>query len=184
MSLLLTMGIWAHRKHKQRADFRKGIIKAHGYEYYLRYRTWNRIKDRRKYETVEAWHRRLALYGFDENGNELNKDVRKTPTKERISMTKDNSVFNTLYEYLSEQPRDVQTIRQHKWFRAYANEGNVYICNSTKSPACKISKTRVLSKAETDDIYALYKQGKSISDGQRLTFNASYWFALFSAFHM
>lgn len=182
ISLLLSLSIMAHKKQKQRAEYRKAIIKAHGYEHYLRDRTWHRIKERRKHETVAMWQKRLAIYGFNEYGKDLWGNEENTVTNELASIKDENNVFEKIYQRLCTQPGDFMTIQKHKWFFAFAANGNIYIHSSEKTPMCKINKTRILNKAKVDEVYRFYKQKKSIGATKDLTFNASYWFALFAAF--
>ena len=47
---------------------KKRMISEYGYAYYLRNKTWKRIKDKREYETDESWEKRLMLYGYTKNG--------------------------------------------------------------------------------------------------------------------
>ena len=47
---------------------KKRLIETYGYPYYLRDKTWNRIKNQKKRDSFDSWERRLAAYGFTVHG--------------------------------------------------------------------------------------------------------------------
>jgi len=47
---------------------KKHMISQYGYDYYLRDKIWEKIKNQKKKETYESWKRRLAIYGFTVQG--------------------------------------------------------------------------------------------------------------------
>ena len=183
------------REKKQSKLEKKRMINAYGYQYYLRDKTWNRVKNKKRRESFDLWRYRLALYGFTVDGYdtkynaqhfaEPNVDAFTSPEEMTIDSNAEeyemNNIWNKIVKDYKDDPRDVLTAGGRKYFYVYAEGNEVFIeSGRTHSNASKISSRRRLDKESLDVVYNKYKTGARPKNLQDDTFNSVYWLGIFS----
>ena len=183
------------RAEKARQKFeKKRIIDMYGYQYYLRDKTWNSIKNQKKRETFVLWRYRLAIYGFTINGYDtkykqqhyskplvheyrFNDEVDFYKNTENSDM---KDIWNKIVESFSKNPRDVLTFGKRKYFYVYAEKDDVYVESGREHRnASKIKVRRKLDSVNLEAIYAAYKSGSKPSETLDMTYNSVYWMGIF-----
>ena len=173
-------------KARKKAE-KKRLVDTYGYQYYMRDRTWNSIKDQKKRESFDLWQYRLALYGFTINGYDTKNNqwhysmplAREFEEKkeEKRNMTE---VWNLIADSYSKNPRDVLTYGKRKYFFVYVEENDIYIeSGRTHKNASDIKTRRKIDKSNAETIYAAYKAGSKPSELLNVTYNSVYWFGIF-----
>ena len=180
---------------------RKGyMLSKYGYEYYLRDKTWERIKNQKKKETYESWKQRLAIYGFTVQGFDIRRNEQhfgkplvheynfydQTDNADIIKTNKGDIIMNSLtweeiFESFAKNPRDVITKENGVWFYAYTEDKDIYVesgRNHTKRS--EISIRRKLDRQNFETIYNMYINNAPRSNFLDITRNSSYWFGIFS----
>ena len=179
---------------------KKCMIEEYGYDYYLRDRTWERIKNQKKNETYENWKRRLSFYGFTVQGFDIKRNeqhygkplVREldfadySDTVENLGGNTMASTltltWDTVLQSFTKDPRDVITRKEGVWFYAYGDGKDVYIEPGRNHENCsKITMRRRLDREHFDQIYDMYRNGTPRATVCAFTQNSSYWFGIFSA---
>ena len=173
---------------------KKRMISEYGYAYYLRNKTWKRIKDKREYETDESWEKRLMLYGYTKNGlhiktgeqHELGTDNEKCKLDEDKTSIR-NITWSEIVASFEKRPREVSTYplrnSASKWFHVSV-KGTELCIESGKEHTCvsKIKGTRKLNSDELEDMLELYTRrmnGESISaKATRKSINQAYWYGI------
>lgn len=189
-------------KYRQKFE-KKRIIEQFGYNYYLRDKLWNKIKDQKPKENYQQWVKRLSIYGFSSDGKDLktgeehyshplvhdiilnntNKIGEKMETNEL-----DESIIkwgDLLKKYLT--PKEIKTCPLHnqkgKYFYVCSLNKSLYIYSGNTEPACCIKGKRKLNKEELSTLYHLYKKRGSLEfdyhEMINCSRNSSYWFGVF-----
>ena len=176
---------------------KKCMISTYGYDYYLRDKTWEKIKNQKKKETYEAWKRRLNIYGFTIHGY----DIRRNEVhygkplvheynfydscsnidffKKEKEKTMEKLTWTTILDSFTKSPRDVVT-KRGLWFYAYGDGKNVYVEKSRDHKiSSNISVTRTLDFCNFETIFDMFINKSPSAEIQSITRNASYWFAIF-----
>lgn len=187
------------KSEKSLKKFRKKyMISEYGYDYYLRDKTWEKIKNQKKKETYESWKRRLAIYGFTVHGFDTRRNEQHfgkpfvyqynfyDNSDDIENFKKEDNIMNTLtwekiLNSFTENPRDVLTRDGGVWFYAYGDGKNVYIEAGKNHTKCsKITMRRILDKSNFKDVFDMYLTGAPRSEVCAITQNSSYWFGIFS----
>ncbi len=174
------------------------MISDYGYEYYLRDKTWERIKNQKKRETYESWKHRLALYGFTVQGFDTRRNEQHLgkPLVREYNFYDITDSFDTLgngdnvmhnltweeiFESFDKNPRDVITQQHGVWFYTYTEGKCIYVEPGRYHTNCsKITTRRRLDSKNFETIYDMYLNNAPHSKVQSITHNASYWFGIFS----
>ena len=187
------------KSEKSLKKFRKKyMISEYGYDYYLRDKTWEKIKNQKKKETYESWKRRLAIYGFTVYGFDTRRNEQHfgKPLVHEYNfydqsasidiLVKGDNMMNNLtwegiFKSFTENPRDVITRENGVWFYAYGDGENVYVEAGKNHKKCsKITMRRRLDSKNFETIYDMYLSNAPRSKVCGITRNASYWFGIFS----
>ena len=177
---------------------KKYMISEYGYEYYLRDKTWEKIKNQKKKESYESWKKRLAIYGFTVHGFDTRRNEQHfgkplvheynfyDQTDNSDTFKKGDSIMHNLtwkeiLESFSKNPRDVITQQHGVWFYTYTEEKNIYVETGRNHTKCsKITTRRRLDSKNFETIYDMYLSNAPRSKVCGITRNASYWFGIFS----
>ena len=90
-------------------------------------------------------------------------------------------IWDMVYEYVSANPGDIQTLVKRLWFNAYAENGEVFIESaSAHAVSSRITVKRKLDKVNAGRVYELYKKGAKAKEFTDTTRNSSYWKAIFA----
>ena len=186
------------KAEKSLKKFRKKyMISEYGYEYYLRDKTWEKIKNQKKKETYEIWKKRLAIYGFTVQGFDTRRNEQhfgkplvheynffdETDSFEIINKEKlmKNLTWNEIFESYAKNPRDVITRHKGKWFYTYVDGKNIYVeTGRNHINRSKITIRRRLDSENYETIYDMYVNDVPKEEVRRITYNSSYWFGIFS----
>ena len=186
----------AERKLKKtrKKSEKKRMIAMYGYEYYLRDRTWQSIKNQKRRETFDQWRYRLALYnftidGFDTKYNQqhyakpLVHEYRFGPetNSDSIGEKKEMThIWNEILNSFSKKPRDVLTFGKRKYFYVYTEGTDVYLESGREHKnASEIKGRRQLDKNNLQVVYEQYKLGSKPSEVADVTYNSVYWMGIF-----
>ncbi len=191
----------AERRRAERSrkkSRKKYLISTYGYEYYLRDKTWEKIKNQKKKEGYEAWKRRLAIYGFTVHGLDVKRNEQHFgkplvheyvfgDETEMVEISKkgvETMKKLTLEEILksfNERPRDVITRNGGVWFYAYADDKNVYIEAGRNHTKCsRITVRRRLDIENFETVYEMYLNSTPRNEICDVTLNSSYWYGILS----
>ena len=166
------------------------IIEEHGYAYYLRHKTWNKIKSKRENESDEMWERRLKIYGFTKNGLDIKTGEHHGEINEILSEEKKmkSITWSEILNSFEMAPRDVSTapIRNSagKWFYVYVKDCKVCIESGREHDnSSNIKTVRILNPDELEDMLVLYERrrnGESVTyEAVERTVNQVYWYGIF-----
>jgi len=177
---------------------KKYLISNYGCEYYLRDKTWERIKNQKKHETYESWKKRLSLYGFTISGYDLqrNEEHFGKPLVHEYNFedsskyydfsekgdtdTMNNLTWEEILNSYTKKPRDVITLKRGLWFYVYGDGEEVYIEAGKKHcPSSKINSTRKIDKQNFEVVYKTYLSSAPRSEIADVTYNSAYWFGIF-----
>lgn len=187
------------KAEKSLKKFRKKyMISEYGYEYYLRDKTWEKIKNQKKKETYESWKKRLAICGFTVQGFDIRRNeqhfgkplvheynfydqTEKSDTLKKGENIMHNLTLKEILESFSKNPRDVQTQQNGVWFYTYTEENSIYVEAGRSHTNCsKITTRRKLDSKNFETIYDMYLNNTPRSEVLNVTLNSSYWFGIFS----
>ena len=187
------------KSEKSLKKFRKkSMISEYGYDYYLRDKIWEKIKDQKKKETYESWKRRLAIYGFTVHGFDTRRNEQhfgkplvheynfydQSASSEILAKgdnTMNNLTWEGIFKSFTENPRDVITRKNGVWFYAYGDGENVYVEAGKNHKKCsKITMRRRLDREKFEEIFDMYVNNSPLREVREITQNSSYWFGIFS----
>ena len=189
------------KSEKSLKKFRKKcMISEYGYDYYLRDKTWEKIKDQKKKETYESWKRRLAIYGFTVHGFDTRRNEQhfgkplvheynfydQTNNTDTLKINKGDTIMNTLnwgeiFDSFAKNPRDVITQANGVWFYTYTEGKDIYVeSGRNHKNRSKITTRRKLDRKNFETIYDMYLNNTPRSKILDITRNSSYWFGIFS----
>ena len=192
----------ASKEHNEKKRLRKArkkhLISTYGYDYYLRDRLWEKIKNQKKRDTYYTWKKRLLLYDFTVTGYDLKRNEQhygkpmvheydfadaayspndfQKPEERTMKLT-----LNLILQSFSQKPRDVLTCSNGVWFFVHSDGTDLYVeaAKEHKNTA-KIKGSRKLDRANFDAIYLLYANNAPRKDYQSTTFHSSYWIGIFN----
>ena len=187
------------KSEKSLKKFRKKyMISEYGYDYYLRDKTWEKIKNQKKKETYESWKRRLAIYGFTVHGFDTRKNEQhfgkplvheynfydqsaNVDILARGDNMMNNLTWEGIFKSFTDNPRDVITRKNGVWFYAYGDGENVYVEAGKNHKKCsKITMRRRLDREKFEEIFDMYVNNSPLREVREITQNSSYWFGIFS----
>lgn len=194
----------AEEKRKEKA-LKKRLVDTYGIDYYRNDKLWRKIKDQKKRETFDLWENRLRLFGFKIDGTEIKTGQRHTakplvheyrfysyqPEVRSVIHTEKNETekdemesdtWDIIYSSFEKEPRNVSTIARKKEFYVYAKDGDVWVeSGKNASNPSKITVPRNLGadREKVDELFKNYRKSVAVIKCQHITYNASYWFAIF-----
>lgn len=188
------------RAEKAQQKFRRAcLISKYGYDYYLRDRLWERIKNQKKKESYHAWKQRLEIYGFTVQGFDTQRNEQhygKPLVHEYVFgdniLIEDNQsekegsamkqlTWDEIMKSFTQNPRDVITRENGIWYYVYSEKDNVYIeSGKNHTNRSRITVRRRLDKENFEKVLAMYINNEPRIKVRDVTQNASYWFGIFS----
>lgn len=174
------------------------LISKYGYEYYLRDKLWERIKNQKKKETYYSWKQRLAIYGFTVQGFDTKRNEQhygkplvheyvfgdnsdsKANQKRKEANTMNKLTWNEILQSFTQEPRDVITRKNGVWFYASGDGKNIFIESGKEHEnRSKITVCRRLDKDNFDKVFDMYVNNEPRAKICEVTQNSSYWFGIF-----